>query len=82
MAKRKSPPDRSMMIGPMDMDKHEKMLGEMHDALYTLAAKIRPPMSSSGDKLLPVELRPAEPEGAKVARSHIEKLHRAMKGKK
>jgi hypothetical protein len=67
---------------PMDEDKHEKMLSEMHDALYTLGSKIRKPIGGRGDKLLPKDLAPAEPEGAKAARNHIESLHKAMRGER
>lgn len=54
------------------------MLSEMHDALYTLGNKIRKPSPSRGNKLLPKELQEKEPEGADVARSTIEQLHKAM----
>lgn len=71
-----------MPMMPEEEDKHEKMLSEMHDALYTLGSKIRKPIQSRGDKLLPSDLRPAESDEAKSARSHIERVHRAMKREK
>jgi len=79
--KRRNPTEAAMPGMPAE-DKHEKMLGEMHDALYTLGSKIRRPIGGRGDKLLPKDLAPAEPEGAKSARTHIESLHKAMKGEK
>lgn len=80
-AKRGSP---VASCGPMapEQDKHEKMLSEMHDALYTLGNKMRPPMGGNGDKLLPKGLAPAESPEASMARMHIETLHKAMKAKR
>lgn len=57
------------------MEKHEEQLEEMHSALYQLGDKAR---SKSGSKLLPTEMT----EGAAEARTHIAKLHRAMRGEK
>ncbi len=84
MAKRKAIQKRSEGEGiPMPhQDKHEKMMGDIHDALYSLGSKIRKPMTSNGDKLLPKALRPTEPEGAKMARAHIERLHSSMQSEK
>jgi len=81
MAKRSNPTVRDIGM-PMEEDKHEKMLSEMHDALYTLGNKIRKPIGGRGDKLLPKDLAPAEPEGAASARSHIERLHKSMRSEK
>jgi len=61
-------------------DKHEKMLSEMHSALYSLGNKIRKPYESDGDKLLPSDLRVGESPEAKAARAHIQTLHKSMKG--
>jgi hypothetical protein len=63
---------------------HEKKLSEMHDALHTLGSKIRKPfvMNPSGQKLLPTHLQEQEPEGAKQAKQHIDKLHAAFQGVK
>jgi hypothetical protein len=58
------------------------MLSEMHDALYTLGNKMRKPFQSTGDKLLPKGLAPAEAPEAAMARLHVETLHKAMKGKR
>jgi hypothetical protein len=78
---RKAPKNRmSLEVGMPEMDKHEKMLDEMHGALYSLSDKIRKPYPRSGEKLLPKELQPEEAEGSKAARKHIETLHESMKG--
>jgi len=82
MAKRSNPTVARDIGMPMDEDKHEKMMSEMHDALYTLGSKIRKPIGGRGDKLLPKSMVPAEDEDAKAARAHIERLHRAMKSEK
>ena len=82
MSSKRGNPTVSMAVGMPEQDKHEKMLSEMHEALYSLSSKIRKPFPSSGDKLLPKELAPAEPEGSKAARAHIEKLHKAMRSEK
>lgn len=66
----------------MDEDKHQSMLSEMHDALYSLGSKISKPFSGRGEKLLPKALQAAEPEEGKAARAHIERLHSAMKSEK
>ncbi len=79
MSRRRNPVARDIGSMPVEEDKHERMLSEMHDALYTLGSKIRKPIGGRGDKLLPKELAPAEPEGAKQARDHIESLHASMK---
>ena len=60
--------------------KHEKMLSDIHSALYTLGDKIRKPSSGSGDHLLPPDLAPQEAKGARSARLHIESLHQSMVG--
>lgn len=63
-------------------DKHEKMLSDMHSALYALGDKIRKPYRSDGEKLLPMALQESESPEAKLARNHIECLHRAMQEEK
>jgi len=78
MASRKNP----TVVGMDRRDKHEQMIGDMHDALYSLGDKIRKPLAHDGDKLLPVELQQHEKPEAKAARKHVEKLHRAFKGHK
>lgn len=85
MGKRKNPTVSSAVsLGapytPPPQPKHERMLSEMHDALYTLGSKIRKPTPNPGDKLLPPDLAPQEPAGARKARLHIESLHQAMVG--
>ncbi len=66
-------------------DKHEKMLSDMHDALYSLGDAIRKPGGLSGGrpgakKLLPPEIAgPSDTPEAKTARKHIETIHAAMK---
>lgn len=62
--------------------KHEQQLEEMHDALYTLGDQARPPMGGNGKALLPEGLAPAEKPGAKDAKKHIHRLHKAFKSLK
>lgn len=79
MAKRGKPgADRAVPM-MVHQDKHERMLSEMHDALYTLGNKIRKPMGGHGEKLLPKSMQSHEAPEAKAARSHIEDIHTAMK---
>lgn len=59
--------------------KHEKMLSEMHSALYTLGDKVRKPMPRDGEKLLPKSLRTPSSPDVKDAESQIECLHKAFK---
>ena len=75
---------RKNPIAPMEIhqDKHDKMLSEMHSALYTLGDKIQKPSPRSGEKLLPENLRQQAPKGAKAARRHIQRIHRAMREEK
>jgi len=78
MGSRKNPAELSVP----KMDKHEGMLDEMHDALYSLGHKIRKPFPGKGEKLLPRGLRQSEAPEAKAARRHITRLHRAMREEK
>lgn len=64
------------------MTKHEEQLNEMHDALYQLGDQARAPMGGSGKNLLPEGLAPAEKPGAKHAKNHIHRLHKAFKSLK
>lgn len=61
------------------MDKHEKMASEMHDAIYQMQDKMRKPYPRTGSKLLPAKLQSTETPESKMARAHIEKMHAAMK---
>lgn len=66
------------MVSMPRQSKHEKMLSEMHDALYTLGDKIRKPFSRTST-LLPKALQKAPEDHSSKARKHIERLHRGMK---
>jgi hypothetical protein len=59
--------------------KHDVQLNEMHDALYSLGDQARTPMGGSGKDLLPAGLAPAEKPGAKEAKKHIHRLHKAFR---
>lgn len=74
MARKKASAMRGL-IGMPEQSKHEKMLSEMHDALYTLGNKVRKPMPSSGEKLLPADLKQQEAPEVSAAKAHVEKLH-------
>lgn len=58
---------------------HEKLLGEMHDALYALGDRVRKPYPRDGDKLLPEELQRTELPETRTAKKYIVKLHKQMK---
>lgn len=63
--------------------KHEKMLSDMHDALYTLGDKIRKPFKRPSNALVPKLLQKEDPERHAVeAKQHIAKMHKTMRGMK
>ncbi len=82
MSKRKNPTAKDAYPAVIEQDKHERMLSEMHDALYSLGSKIRKPMVGSGEKMLPKDLQSSETPEAKAARQHVELLHGQMKSAK
>lgn len=63
---------------------HEEKLDEMHDALYRLGSQSRTESDYGGNgaKLLPEGLAPKEKPGARAARKHIDRLHKAFKSLK
>lgn len=82
---RKAPKNRMKEGGMIDMpeqSKHEKMVSEMHDALYSLGDRIREPMERPGDKLLPEHLKKSPTKHGAMAKKQIECLHRAFKEEK
>ena len=70
------------IAGSFKPDKHEEMCNEMNDAIYSLRDQISKPFARSGEKLLPSKLRTSEKPGAKQARRHIARLHKAFKAEK
>ena len=80
MAKRGKPgANRVVALDMPEQDKHQGLLSEMHDALYSLGEKIRKPFNRGGEKLLPKPLRSSETPESKAARAHIQNLHKSMK---
>jgi len=75
MAGRKKASAMRGLISMPEQSKHEKMLSEMHSALYALGNKVRKPMPSEGEKLLPAELQQAEAPEVASAKAHVETLH-------
>jgi hypothetical protein len=63
------------MIGMPEQSKHEKMLSDMHSALYALGNKVRKPSPAEGEKLLPEALQQTEAPEVAAAKSHVETLH-------
>lgn len=59
--------------------KHEKMLSDMHDVLYTLGDKIRKPFSRPYNALIPKALAKMPTDQGDMAKKHIEVLHKGMK---
>lgn len=74
MARRKIS-SRTGNIGIDYQSKHEKMISEMHSALYALGDKVRTPMPRDGEKLLPSALREQESPDVAAAKAHVERLH-------
>jgi hypothetical protein len=74
------------MISVPEQSPHEKKLSEMHSALYALGNKVRKPMPSEGENLLPAELQQQESPEVAAAKAHVDALHAhfkaASKGKK
>jgi hypothetical protein len=80
--KRKSPKARSTDMPAMPrMNSHQKMMSEMHSALYDLDNKISPIRNPKATTdLLPKELQPSEKDDMKIlAQKHVKELHKAFK---
>lgn len=62
----------------------ERMLDEMHDALYCLSRDMSESYKSPGDKLLPSALQEGydEADTSKQAKAHVRKLYAAFKSAK